>query len=395
MTHHDVIICGAGASGLFCAAECARQGKTVLTLDHAAAPAPKVAIAGGGRCNVTNAEVRAEDYLGENPHFVKSALARFTPDELLQRMRAGGLSPMLEEEGKWFCAEGGKAVAAWLLREAEAAGAQMWLDTAVEEVRAEGAGFAVETSRGGFKASSLVLATGGLAWPQLGATNFAYAAARRFGLRVTPLAPGLTPLLAPAEEEAFCRGLAGVSLRAGLRTGGARVEGSLLFTHRGLSGPAALEASLRWRDGAAVAVDWLPGVDPAAMVESAPTNKKVSNVLAEAMPRGAAEALCARLGLHGPAGRWRGKALRRLTAALREDVFRPAALAGYAKAEVTRGGVATSQLSSRTMAAHGVPGLYILGEALDVTGRLGGFNLHWAWASGHAAGCAIGSGTAP
>ncbi|WP_300161388.1 aminoacetone oxidase family FAD-binding enzyme [Solidesulfovibrio sp.] len=380
----DVAILGAGASGLTCAAACAARGRATLVIDHGERPARKVLASGGGRSNITNTDVGPADYVCANPHFVKSALARFGPGDLLESLAAAGVATDVEDGGKVFCRDGAKSAVRFLVGRAEAAGAKTLLGTAVLDVRREGGGFTVATSAGPVDCAALVLALGGRSWPALGASGLGHDLARRLGLGVTALRPGLAPLLAGPQDLELCRELAGVSLPVAV-SGPCDLAGDLLFTHKGVSGPAVLDASLFWREGRTLFLDFLPGIDvEAALAESG--RQEVRNILARRLPRRLAAALCARLGVAGPAAGLAAAARRQLAATLRAFPFAPAGTAGWAKAEVTLGGVDTAAVSSKTMEASAVPGLYVVGELLDVTGRLGGFNLHWAFASGLAAG---------
>jgi predicted Rossmann fold flavoprotein len=383
-TDADVIILGGGASGLCCAVACARRGRRVLVLEHGGKAARKVLASGGGRCNCTNVDAGAADYRCANPHFVKSALARFSPADFLEWIHGGGVVTQEEAGGKVFCQAGALALARFLLAEAQVAGARVVLGAKVQSARKDGEFFVVDTDAGPMRSTSLVLALGGKSWPALGATDFGYALARGFGLGVTELRPGLTPLLAPPELAGFCRELAGVSLPVRI-SGPCEVGGELLFTHKGISGPVVLDASLFWRKGETLAIDLLPGVELEAALADA-GRLDIKNALARHLPKRLAAGLCQRLGLTGPVAGVPKKALRELAAQIAAFPFLPAKAEGYAKAEVTLGGVDTAAISSKTLEATKRSGLYVIGELLDVTGRLGGFNLHWAWASGFAAG---------
>ena len=381
----DVIIIGAGASGLCCAVGCGRRGRDVLVLDHGNKAARKVLASGGGRCNCTNTLVEAGDYRCANPHFVKSALARFSPWDLLAWLDDGGVATEEEDGGKLFCRGKALAMTRFLLTEAKTAGARLRLGTRILAARKTGDAFEVDTDGGTLRCASLVLALGGKSWPGLGATDFGYALARGFGLGLTPLRPGLTPLLAGTDLAGLCRELAGVSLPVRLRGETWEVSGDLLFTHKGVSGPAVLDASLFWLPGMPLSVDLVPGRDVAGELAAVP-RLDIKNALGRLVPKRLAAGLCHHLGLAGPVAGLSPKALDRLAADLGTFAFTPAKAEGFAKAEVTLGGVDTAELSSKTMEAPAVPGLYCIGELLDVTGRLGGFNLHWAFASGFAAG---------
>jgi len=381
----DVTILGAGAAGLTCAMACARRGRRVVVIDHAATPARKVLASGGGRCNCTNLEVGASDYRCANPHFTKSVLARFGPSDLLEWLAAGGVATAAEAGGKVFCRDGGRAMARFLEGQARQAGARCLLDATVRGACQDGDAFVVATAAGSVHSTALVLALGGQSWPALGATGLGYALARRFGLAVTPLRPGLVPLTAGPDMADLCRELAGIALPVRLTVGTTTVAGDLLFTHRGLSGPAVLDASLAWTPGTELRIDFLPGVDVAAHLAGA-GKQEIHNALAGLLPRRLAGALCRHLGLSGPVAGLSPKRQRALADRLAAFPCTPAGTAGWTKAEVTAGGVATDGISSKSLEATGVPGLYVIGELLDVTGRLGGFNLHWAFASGFAAG---------
>jgi predicted Rossmann fold flavoprotein len=382
--HVDVTIIGAGASGLCCAVACARRGREVLVLDHGAKAARKVLASGGGRCNCTNLAVAAADYRSGNPHFVKSALARCTPRDVLGWINGGGVATVEEAGGKVFCRDGAASLARLLETRAREAGARLALGTRVAAARKDGQVFVVDTGAGPVRSDSLVLALGGQSWPGLGATGFGYELARGVGLGVTGLRPGLTPLVAGPDLAGWCRELSGVSLPVRL-TGPCDLAGDLLFTHQGISGPVVLDASLYWRQGDGLSIDLLPGVDLEAVLAGS-ERLEIKNALARVLPKRLAAGLCERLGLAGPVAGLSPKARRGLAGRLAAFPFVPARAEGYGKAEVTLGGVDTAGLSSKTLEATAVPGLFVIGELLDVTGRLGGFNLHWAFASGLAAG---------
>ncbi|QLA19047.1 NAD(P)/FAD-dependent oxidoreductase [Desulfolutivibrio sulfoxidireducens] len=388
MNHTDVIILGAGASGLLCAALCAARGRSTLVLDHAERPAAKVRVSGGGRCNLTNLAASPSDYVGQNPHFVKSALARFTPADILAIVHAGGLTTAEEDQGKIFCRQGASAVADLLVANARAAGAAIRTRTAIHEVRHESdAGrFTLETSTGLLACSRLIVATGGLSWPRLGASDLGHRIARQYGIPVVATRPGLVPLLAPAGLSPFCHSLAGTALPVAI-TGPdpmPPIHGDLLFTHKGISGPAVLDASLHWSPSQTLAIDLSPGRDLTTIPDHHP-RLDVKNALARFVPSRLAAALCDLHTLAGPVAATPRKRLLSVLASLHAFPFAPAGTEGYAKAEVTLGGVDTAHISSKTMQARALPALCFIGETLDVTGRLGGLNLHWAFASAHAA----------
>ncbi|MEW5772813.1 MAG: aminoacetone oxidase family FAD-binding enzyme [Thermodesulfobacteriota bacterium] len=382
----DAVILGAGAAGLVCAEAAALRGRRVLVLDHGKVAGRKVRLSGGGRCNAANRAVSAADYVSANPHFVRSALARFGPAEAEALFARGGLGLHEEEGGKLFCDQGAAAAARWLEQAARRAGARLLLGCRIREVGREaeaGAGFTVFTDVGTFSAPRLVLALGGKSWPRAGATPFGYEAARRLGLEVTPLAPGLVPLVLGRGWE--WSGLSGVSCRALLSCARGGAEGDLLFTHAGISGPAALDASLFWEKGEPLVLDLLPGQDLERILRAAPGKAKARNVLARLLPERLAAAVCGDLG-EARVGDLSKEGVRELLARVSARRLLPRGTAGWDAAEVTRGGVDTAAISSKTMEARNAPGLHVVGELLDVTGRLGGFNLLWAFASGRAAG---------
>ncbi|QJT09456.1 NAD(P)/FAD-dependent oxidoreductase [Oceanidesulfovibrio marinus] len=382
----DVLILGAGAAGLTCARECAARGRRTLVIDHGDAPGNKIRISGGGKCNCTNTGASASDYHCANPHFVKSALAQYTPYDFIDFMQRHSLPVRDMGQGMLF-SDRAKDVAEALHREALSMGAEFSLGTEIRAAAKDGDGFRVDTDRGVFSGASLVLALGGPSWPQVGATGLGYALAERFGLRSTGRRPGLVPLLAGPDLAPLCKEMTGASLpvRIAPDTGHYASEGSMLFTHRGVSGPAVLNASLFWREGQTLSIDLLPGVDVAQALEASP-RMELKNVLGTLLPKRLAGWLCARYRWDGPAANLSKKRLVGMEAALHGFEFTPSGTAGYAKAEVTLGGVDTDRVSSKTMEAKKVPGLFCVGELLDVTGKLGGYNLQWAWSSGFAAG---------
>jgi predicted Rossmann fold flavoprotein len=386
MNDFDVIVIGAGASGLMASIEAGRRGRTVLVLDHNNRIGEKIRVSGGGRCNVTNRETSSGHYLSGNPPFCKSALARFTSADFLARLAEHGIPVRERDHGQMFCAGSARSVVDMLEREAGAAGVR--IRTASPVIRVEKGGpFLVRLSRETLSASSLVVASGGLSYPRLGATNFAHSLAGRFGIGVTELRPGLVPLtLASPETRAF-RELSGISLDAVVRCGRAEFSEKLLFTHRGLSGPAILQASSFWREGWTLAVDLLPGVDAHEHLRAARgTRRSLAAALADLLPRRFAEAWLAERGGSKPAASFSPGALERLAGELHDWRVQPDGTEGYDKAEVTVGGIDTRELSSQTMESRKVPGLYFVGECVDVTGWRGGYNLQWAWSSGWTAG---------
>jgi predicted Rossmann fold flavoprotein len=384
---HDVIILGAGAAGLMCAITAGQRGRRVLLLDHAQEPGAKILISGGGRCNFTNTETVPERFLSENPHFCRSALDRYTPDDIIALVRRHGIAFHEKALGQLFCDGSARAIVAMLVQEAQQAGVDLRLAHKVTDL-SKSDSFGVSTDHGSFTASSLVLATGGLSIPKLGATGFAYDAARRFGLRVTETRPGLVPLTFGDELLTLMRPLAGLSLDTEISYNRHSFREAALFTHRGMSGPAILQISSYWRQGP-IALNLLPDHDAAALLrELKRTRPKtgLTTILSELLPRRFAQTLDV------PAMRLADIPDRTLQDVARELsawTITPSGTEGYAKAEVTAGGIDTRDLSSRTMQATKVPGLFAIGEAVDVTGWLGGYNFQWAWASGWCAGEAV------
>jgi len=384
---HDVIVIGAGASGLMCAATAGARGRAVLLLDHAERIGEKIRISGGGRCNFTNRDVTAGHYQSANAHFCRSALARFTPHQILALVEKHGIRFHEREAGQLFCDTSAREIVAMLKAECAAAGVRMQLGCEVTGIGKGTAGFTVATSRGTFQSSSLVIATGGLSYPKLGASGFGHDLARQLGLAVVSPRPALVPFVFTKTDREIFQGLAGVSLDAAITCGGKRYPGKLLFTHRGLSGPAALQASLLWAPGEFLSIDLLPDTDILGALLAGRSGKaETATVLAEYLPKRLARIWCEQRELNRPLHQLSEKTLKVIAAGLHDWQLLPGGTEGYATAEATAGGVDTDELSSKTMEAKKAPGLYFIGEVVDVTGELGGYNLHWAWASGYAAG---------
>jgi predicted Rossmann fold flavoprotein len=382
----DIVILGAGAAGLMCALTAGRRGRRVLVLDHARQAGEKILISGGGRCNFTNLECRADRFLSDNPHFCRSALARYTPRDFLAMVERHGIAWHEKTLGQLFCDGSARQIVAMLLAECAAAGVDIRLGQRITDVsRAER--FRVDTDAGATEAASLVLATGGLSIPKLGASGLSHDLARRFGLPLTAIRPGLVPLLLDGAARARLDGLAGVSVSVGASRGRTRFDEGMVVTHRGLSGPAILQISSYWHDGQAVRIDLLPGAAEGFLRARKRDRPKAGlrGVLGEMLPQRLADAFLPAAASR-PIGETADRDLASLEAALRGWDLHPSGTEGYTKAEVTLGGVATSALSQRTMGASAVPGLFVIGEAVDVTGWLGGYNFQWAWASGFAAG---------
>jgi predicted Rossmann fold flavoprotein len=387
----DVIVLGAGAAGLMCALTAGQRGRKVLLLDHADRVGAKILISGGGRCNFTNLDCAPDRFLSGNADFCKSALRRYTQADFISLVERHGIPYHEKTLGQLFCDGSARAIVAMLLAECAQGGVDVRVDHTVTDIsRADG--FRVETSRGGFAAPALVLATGGLSIPKMGATGFAYEVARRFGLGVTEPRPGLVPLTATPETLGLGQLPAGISLEAIVTCAGQSFRENILFTHRGLSGPAILQISSYWRPGDTVALDLVPGRDAGGFLMERKHSRpraETKTVLAEILPARLAHALAEACLPPGPMANVPDRTLAAFAARLKGFEVRPTGSEGWPKAEVTLGGIDTRDLSSKTMEARGVPGLYAIGEALDVTGWLGGYNFQWAWSSGWCAGQAV------
>lgn len=379
----DVIVLGGGAAGLMCAAEAGRRGRRVLVVEHGPAPGRKLLVSGGGRCNFTNLGASAENYLSENPDFCRSSLARFGPADFVALLERHGVPWAEEERGQLFCAGSSRRILNMLVRECSDAGVRILLDCRVHHVDEA---FRVGTSRGELRSRSLVVATGGLSYPNLGATDLGFRLARQFGLTVVPPRPALVPLTFDRHSLHWGE-LAGLSVDAVVECNGRRFRGSVLFTHRGLSGPAALQASSYWRAGDPISLALSPETDFGRVFgERRAQRVELRSALARHLPKRLADKWCEHRALTRPMNQYSAKELDRIATELQRWTLVPAGTEGYAKAEVTAGGVDTRELSSKTMESRRRPGLYFVGEVADVTGRLGGFNLQWAWSSGFAAG---------
>jgi predicted Rossmann fold flavoprotein len=388
----DAIILGAGAAGMMAAIEAGRRGRRVLIVDHAKAPGEKIRISGGGRCNFTNLGIAPERFLSQNPRFALSALKRFTQWDFIARMDAAGIAWHEKTLGQLFCDGSATQVIAMLVRDMDTAGVTLWTGCALGDVRPEGEGFVVDTARGPQSAGAVVVATGGKSIPKMGATGYGYQVAQAFGLPLVETRPGLVPLTFAEQELAWMAPLAGVSLPGRVSCGRTGFDEAILFTHRGLSGPAVLQISSYWREGEAVHVDLLPGRDVAAELRAAKAAQgraALRTVLGRWLPEKLARHLETAAGVAGPMAELSSATLDRLAAGIRDWRLVPVGSEGYRTAEVTLGGVDTVALDGRTMEAKGVPGLYFIGEVVDVTGWLGGYNFQWAWSSGWAAGQAI------
>ncbi|HSJ77508.1 MAG TPA: NAD(P)/FAD-dependent oxidoreductase [Erythrobacter sp.] len=391
MERHDVIILGAGAAGLFCAGQAGQRGLSVALLEKANAPGKKILISGGGRCNFTNLGAGPGNYLSANPHFAKSALARYTSADFIALVEAHGIAWHEKTLGQLFCDGSAKQIVAMLLDECPSDKVALTCGVEVASVtRGDDGTFAVTAADGRvWTAPALVIATGGPSIPKMGASDFAYKLARQFGLKIVEPRPALVPLTLGGEDALF-RELSGVAApvvaRAGSGKGKAEFAEAALFTHKGLSGPAILQVSSYWRHGEEVGITFLPDAASDWLISAKRDRPRshLRTLLREALPARLADALADRLGLERELGNLSDKELRVAQSQLADWRFAPNGTEGLAKAEVTAGGIATAELSSRTMEAAKIPGLYAIGEAVDVTGWLGGYNFQWAWASGFA-----------
>ena len=396
----DAVVVGAGAAGLHCAAIAGQRGLKVLLLDHSPKVAEKIRISGGGRCNFTNRDTTPARFLSANPHFCRSALARYTPQDFIALLQRHRIAWHEKHKGQLFCDESSEDIITMLLRECEQGGVTRWQPCAVEAVRASEQGFELDTDRGSVRSAQVVVATGGLSIPKIGASDFGYRLARQFGHAIVETRPALVPLTFDPVTWAPFAALAGLSLEAHIETGSGKVRGAftedLLFTHRGLSGPAVLQASSYWVEGTPIRIDLAPLLDLAAALVQAKrsSQRKLANELAELIPRRLATAWLA--GTPELAERampeQRDHDLTQLAQRLEGWELKPQGTEGYRKAEVTAGGVNTRELSSQTMESQRQRGLYFIGEVVDVTGWLGGYNFQWAWASAAAAARAMSAG---
>jgi predicted Rossmann fold flavoprotein len=390
-----VLVVGGGAAGLMCALTAGRRGRRVRVLEKSNRCGKKILMSGGGRCNFTNTGTTPANFLSANPHFCKSALARYTPADFIAMVEAHGIAYHEKELGQLFCDESSKLILRMLLDECAQAGVQVDTDCTIESVQASNdGGFRVHASAGNFHAKSLVVASGGLSIPSLGGSGFGYELAKQFGHALLPLRAGLVPLTLSGKHLEHFAELAGVALPVSARCahpqfGKARFDNALLFTHRGISGPSILQVSNYWQPGAELSVDLSPATPLREFLEralAAQPGAELRNVLAEVLPRRLAHRLCELFLPDKPMRQLGATQLAEVAARLHAWQFTASGTEGYRTAEVTMGGVDTDQLSSTTMQSKLVPGLYFIGEVVDVTGWLGGSNFQWAWASGHAAG---------
>jgi hypothetical protein len=390
----DVVIMGSGAAGMMCAMQAGQRGRSVVLLDHAGKLAEKIRISGGGHCNFTNLNLKPENFISSNPDFCRSALARYTPQHFVALLEKHNIGYHEKTHGQLFCNDESEAIVTMLREECDAANVRRFMNCEIGEIRKD-LKFHISTSRGEFEAKSLVVATGGLSAPRTGATPFGYHVAEQFGIPIAKLKPGLVPLsFAPGEWKPYA-GLTGVSLDVRVSFGKQSFREKMLVTHRGLSGPAILQISSYWQHGQALHIDLLPDCDMEDLLDKQRSSKKLlGNYLTQWFPKNFSDVWCAQLNEHGkienkPLNQYNDKQRKQIAAMLHDWQVTPSGTLGYVKAEVTCGGIDTRSLSSKTMECTEVSGLYFIGEVVDVTGQLGGYNFQWAWSSGHAAGQSV------
>ncbi len=389
MIQFDVVVIGAGAAGLMCAIEAGKRGRRVLVIEHCDRVGKKILISGGGRCNFTNLNVTPENFLSANPHFCKSALARYTQWDFIALVERHGIAYHEKELGQLFCDQSARQIVKLLTDECREAGVRIATDCSVSGVERGAGGFVVKTKRGAIEVSSLVVACGGLSVPKMGATSFGYEVATKLGHSVVPTRAGLVPLVFSADDLVRYKDLSGVALPVQVECRRQSFANAMLFTHRGISGPAILQISSYWQPGDDLTINLMPLTDADAWLkgrQSARPDAELKTVLGEFLPKRLAQRLCeSELGSR-PLRQYSARDMRAICEGLQSWRFRPSETEGYRTAEVTLGGVNTDELSSTTMESKSVPGLYFIGEVVDVTGHLGGFNFQWAWSSGWAAG---------
>ena len=388
----DVVIIGGGAAGLMCGRVAGRRGRSVLILDHAAKPAEKIRISGGGRCNFTNLHSSPAAFLSHNRHFCKSAFTRYTQDDFVQLVTQHQIAFHEKKLGQLFCDDSAQQIIDMLLDECKAAGAELRLNTKVLSIEASGDGYLIDLGNAQIQCRSVVIATGGLSIPKIGATRFGYDIARQFGLKVTSVKPALVPLTFQAAFLERCRELSGLSVDAEVSYRKTTFREGLLFTHRGLSGPSILQISSYWDEGETLKINLLPDMDACGWLRARKTEtprQEVLTVLSENLPRRLASDILEEVGVSGRLADLPNKMLSRLGERLNRWQVSPSGTEGYRTAEVTLGGVDVGELSSKTMEARHQPGLFFIGEVVDVTGHLGGYNFQWAWSSGFVAGEAV------
>ena len=391
MIKKDVIIIGAGASGMMCAIRSGKRGRSVLVLDHALKIGKKIRISGGGSCNFTNINTDHTNYLSNNPHFCKSALSRFTPRDIITLLEKHGVKYEERQLGQLFCARSSEEIIRVLENESKDAGVKIILDCKILEVKKEEkeGTFIVSTDHGIFESGSLVIATGGMSYPQIGASGIGYTIAEKFGIRVTDLKSALVPFIfSPVDKKIFSE-LSGISIDAAIKCNDIKFSGNLLFTHKGLSGPAILQVSSYWKKGDAIVIDLLPEIDIFDILLKKQQSKSkvdIHNLLSEYLPTRFAKIWFAQNFISKPVNQYNEKELHSIANQIHNWKVIPRSTEDHRTAEATLGGIDTDELSSKTMESKKVKGLFFTGEVIDVTGQLGGYNLHWAWASGFVAG---------
>jgi len=386
----DVILLGAGAAGLFCAQEIAKHGKKVLVLEHNDRPGKKILISGGGRCNFTNLHSSAKDFISKNPHFCKSALARYQPRDFLKWIEENKIAYFEKKDGQLFCEHSSKEIMNLLTQACTKNQVKLLLNCKVQKILKNDF-FELHTSQGIFHSPRLVVATGGLSFENLGASSFGFSIAKQFGISIQAPQPALVPFILKREDQKRWCGLSGISLEVAVSLASQTIHDALLFTHRGLSGPAILRISSFWEKGEALKIDLLPKIssNPFSALKKKKDSRELKNVLSDFLPKRFAETWCELYFPSKPLSHLSGTELEALFLQLKNWEITPQETEGYAKAEVTRGGVSTEEISSKTMEAKKVAGLYFIGEVVDVTGDLGGHNFQWAWASAYACAEAI------
>ncbi len=386
---YDVVVIGAGAAGMMCAAQAGKRGRRVWLVDHAAKIGEKIRISGGGRCNFTNLGASAAQFLSNNPHFCKSALKQYTQQDFIALITRHGIAFHEKKLGQLFCDGPAQAVIDMLLSECRQAGVTLQTDTTIEGIEATADGYKISTSRGAAHCRSLVIATGGLSIPKIAASKFGYDVARQFGIDVVPTRPALVPFTFQSALLERCQTLSGLSVEASVSCEGTRFSEGFLFTHRGLSGPSILQISSYWQEGKDITVDLAPATDIAAFLKDRKKNQPrqdIQTALSDILPRRLAVSITESEGVAGRLADLPDKQIVQVAGAVNAWRIRPAGTEGYRTAEVTLGGVDTDALSSKTMEAKHQRGLYFIGEVVDVTGHLGGYNFQWAWSSGYVAG---------
>jgi predicted Rossmann fold flavoprotein len=389
MQSYDVVVIGAGAAGMMCAVEAGKRGRSVLILDRAAAPGEKIRISGGGRCNFTNIHASPKNFISGNPHFCISALSRYTQRDFIALVERHGIAYHEKTLGQLFCDGSARQIIDMLVSEMQDRGVELALSTEVSNVSKTAQGFVLQLSTGAVGCSALIVACGGKSIPKMGASGFGYELAAQFGLPVVETRPALVPLTFDAKTLERLAPLAGNAVDAEVACGKTRFSEAMLFTHRGLSGPSILQISSYWREGDEILIAMLPGMDVAELLRAARRvngRQAVQTVLANHLPKRLAQAVAERTGIDGNLADLTDQQMKAVEAAVNDWRIKPAGSEGYRTAEVTLGGVDTNALDQKTMQAKSVPGLFFIGEVVDVTGWLGGYNFQWAWSSGWVAG---------